>query len=355
MIRTWNLKDFNPVYCYNQITDPEEDLDKDPNKVFELICHEGFALTRNPIRSIPCIPGLIKLDCSNCPNLEEIFIIPGLKQLICRNCPLLVRIPAIQGLELLICDKCPKLIELPKIKMGEIFNTRISCIYCTSLVSIPRITGLRRLNCNGCVSLKKISVIPALEDLDCGGCISLLEIPEIRGIRRLNIDSCSSIKKISSRFKWLLCLDCPRCPLLETIPSLPRLRDLDCSRCTLLESLPVFPQLRIVSCSSCTNLKRIPDMPNLRHIFCHGSRCFISFRGSASINGMGPWFVPFSRLRKLKLLQKWTRMVIERRLLAVEASTGLYPEVAEGSQRVAQGLPKGRPRGLRESPRALRE
>lgn len=118
------------------------------------------------------------LQCNYCSDLVKIPDIKGIKSLWCHDCKELTEISCIQGLEELYCFNCPKLTEI-----SEIHGLRIlDCTYCPSLVRIPEIQTLERIDCTGCGSLTQIPMIRKLQELYCPDCEKLnltdIRIPE---------------------------------------------------------------------------------------------------------------------------------------------------------------------------------
>jgi hypothetical protein len=92
-------------------------------------------------------------------------VIPGLQKLRCWDCPLLTSIPIIPGMQKLDMTQCD-VIEIPVIAGLKILR----CWGCLLLKTIPVIPGLKELTCGYCPLLTSIPMIPGLQKLECGGC-----------------------------------------------------------------------------------------------------------------------------------------------------------------------------------------
>ncbi len=129
---------------------------------------------------IPNFKGLLELYCIHCYELTEIPNIVGLLKLKCHQCNNLTEIPHIKGLLKLNCSNCSNLTEIPHIE-GLL---ELNCSGC-NIIKIPHIVGLLKLDCSDCSKLTKIPNIKRLLELNCSWCTNLIEIPHIVGIKNL--------------------------------------------------------------------------------------------------------------------------------------------------------------------------
>ena len=109
--------------------------------------------------------------------------------------------------------------------------------------------------------------------------------------------------------KNIIRLDCPDCPLLTSIPSLPNLTHLDCSECPLLTSIPSLPNLIWLNCPECPLLTSIPSLPNLNKLNCSNCPLLTSIPSLPNLNKLDcyscKWLnVTLKNLNNLILIQR---------------------------------------------------
>lgn len=135
------------------------------------------------------------------------------------------------------------------------------CIICEGNYDI----NMTRLNCLSCKKIKTIPILPNLQELNCWD----TKITEIPVLPNLKILECyfTNIQKlpILPNLEKLYCYHTK----LRIIPYLPKLQELKCSNSELKE-IQYFPDLQILECCS-TKIKEIPYLPKLKILYCYNT------------------------------------------------------------------------------------
>lgn len=147
------------------------------------------------ISTIPLLPNLTDLNCSECRHLT---VLPNnlnnLQELTCIDCKLLTAIPiGLTSLNWLQCHNCIALDSLP----NDLNNLiALSCSYCSNLRTLPEnLNNCKIISCVNCTHLSSIpSKLNSLEILWCSKCPELRTLPkDLKSLKELKCDECPNL------------------------------------------------------------------------------------------------------------------------------------------------------------------
>jgi len=211
------------------------------------------------------------IDCSN-SAIRYIDNLPNtIEHLISNGCRYLESIELSNELETLQCSNCPNLQQISTISNKASNKLEIlSCADCVELTTLPSILPfLEKLVCSNSI-LSELPLLPKLEYLDCSYCPYIEKlIPDNRGLvngsslsflKYLDCRECSELKYLPEKLSHLKLLICLLTSITKISHTYISLEKLDCSFCDAIPKLPYFSNLKKINVSFCSkSLKESPQ------------------------------------------------------------------------------------------------